>query len=97
MSNRTPQDLKELKKLGRDQIFEQNFRKLCLDLQLEIKEKEYLLSCALLFFQYYNQDKKFKGYFKIGFYILLKYGIQTRDFKPLYEISLQLGFYPIIN
>lgn len=97
MSNRTTQDLKELKKLGRDQIFEQNFRKLCLNLQLEIREKEYLLSCALLFFQYYNQNKKFKGYFKIGFYILLKYGIQTRDFKPLYEISLQVGFYPIIN
>lgn len=92
-------DLKELKKLSNDSdpLFKNVFRKLCLNHTLEDIEKEYILSCALLFFKYYDFDKRMKGYFKIGFYILLKYGVKTNDYKPLYDICLQIGFYPIID
>lgn len=92
-------DLKELKKLTNDSdpFFKSIFKKLCLDQDLNDKEKEYILTCALLFFKYYDLDKRFKGYFKIGFYILLKYGVKTNDYKPLYDISLQVGFYPIVD
>ncbi|SHM43866.1 DEAD/DEAH box helicase [Flavobacterium chilense] len=92
-------DLKELKKLGNDSdpFFKNVFKKLCLEEDLTDKEKEYLLTCALLFFKNYNQDKRLKGFFKIGFYIILKYAIKNNDYKPLYDISLQIGFYPIID
>lgn len=92
-------DLKELKKLSNDSdpLFKNVFRKLCLNHNLDDVEKEYILSCALLFFKYYDLDKRMKGYFKIGFYILLKYGVKTNDYKPLYDICLQIGFYPIID
>jgi hypothetical protein len=92
-------DLKELKKLNNDSdpFFKNVFRKLCLDQDLDDIEKEYILTCSLLFFKYYDLDKRMKGFFKIGFYILLKYGVKTNDYKPLYDISLQIGFYPIID
>jgi len=92
-------DLKELKKLSNDSdpLFKNVFRKLCLNHNLDDVEKEYILSCALLFFKYYDLDKRMKGYFKIGFYIILKYGVKTNDYKPLYDICLQIGFYPIID
>ena len=59
------------------------------------RDKEYILSCALLFLNYYNQNPCYKNYFRIGYYIILKYSILFKDYKPLYDISLQIGFYPI--
>ena len=59
------------------------------------EDKEYILSCALLFLNYYNQNPCYKNYFRIGYYIILKYSILFKDYKPLYDISLQIGFYPI--
>ncbi len=70
---------------------------MCLEKDLTDKEKEYLLTCELLFFKYYDQDKRLKGFFKIGFYIILQYAVINNDYKPLYDISLQIGFYPIID
>ncbi|MCV2486505.1 DEAD/DEAH box helicase [Flavobacterium sp. SH_e] len=90
-------DLKQLKKLGNDEYFKEAFQKLCLNKQLSDIEEEYLLTCALLFFKNYNLDKRLKVYFKIGYYIILKYSINSKNYKPLYEISLQIGFYPLID
>jgi hypothetical protein len=90
-------DLKILKKLSKESDFKNVFKKLCLNKDLSIHESEYILGCALLFFKFYNRDKRLKGYFKIGYYIILKYSINTNDYKPLYDISLQVGFYPIID
>jgi len=90
-------DLSELKKLGKDKYFKNIFEKLCLNKELNFQEKEFILTCALLFFKYYNFDKRLKGYFKIGYFIILKYALNFKDYKPLYEISLQIGFYPIID
>ena len=90
-------DLNELKKLTKDDYFISVFRKLCLNKELSFQEKEFILTCALLFFKYYNFDKRLKGYFKIGYYIILKYSLNFNDYKPLYEVSLQIGFYPIID
>ena len=59
------------------------------------REKEYILSCAVLFFNYYDLNQRYKNFFRIGYYIILKYAILFKDYKPLYDISLQIGFYPI--
>lgn len=90
-------DLKELKKLSKESDFKDIFQKLCLNEDLLVHENEYILACALLFFKFYDRDKRLKGFFKIGYYIILKYSIKNNDYKPLYDISLQVGFYPIID
>ena len=97
MAKKTNEDLSELKKLSKDKYFNEIFKKLCLNNELNFQEREFILTCALLFFKYYNFDKRLKGYFKIGYFIILKYALNYNDYKPLYEISLQIGFYPIID
>ncbi|MVO08785.1 DEAD/DEAH box helicase [Flavobacterium sp. TP390] len=91
------EDLLELKKLSKDEYFKEKFRKLCLNEELNDTEKEFILTCSLMFFKYYNLDKRLKGYFKIGYFIILKYTLNFNNYKPLYEICLQIGFYPIID
>ena len=59
------------------------------------REKEYILSCAVLFFNHYDLNQRYKNFFRMGYYIILKYAIIFKDYKPLYDISLQIGFYPI--
>lgn len=59
------------------------------------KDKEYILLCAILLFRFYNNDNRYKSYFKLAYYIILKYSLLFNDFKPLYDISMQIGFYPI--
>lgn len=65
------------------------------DASLSESEKEYILLCALLFFKVYNNDNRYKSYFRLGYYIILKYSLLFKDFKPLYDISMQIGFYPV--
>lgn len=86
-----------LNSLLNDNFFENAFQKLCLNKELNNLEKEYILSSAILFFRFYDQDKRNKIYFKIGYYIILKYTLKYKDYRPLYDIGLQIGFYPIIE
>lgn len=88
---------RQLINLKNNEYFNNCFRKLILKEELTNEEAQYILSSAILFFRYYNNDKRFKGYFNIAYYIILKYSIQHNDYKPLYDISLQIGFYPISN
>ncbi|MDA7716982.1 helicase-related protein, partial [bacterium] len=62
---------------------------------ISAKDKEYILLCALLFLKVYNEDSRYRSYFKIGYYIILKYSLLFSDYRPLFEISIQIGFYPI--
>jgi superfamily II DNA or RNA helicase len=86
-----------LNSLLKDEFFKETFQKLCLDKELNFDEKEYILSSALLFFRFYDFNKKNKIYFKIAYYIILKYSLKYKDYRPLYDISLQIGFYPIVE
>lgn len=72
------------------------FEKIILnDKNLVDTEKEYILLCAMLFFTVYNNDNRYRSYFKLAYYIILKYSLIFKDFRPLYDISMQIGFYPI--
>lgn len=76
--------------------FNTTFSKLLInDDSLSSLEKEYILLCSLLFLKVYNNDRRFRNYFKIGYYIILKYSLLFNDYRPLFEISMQIGFYPI--
>ena len=97
MSKITNIEKRQLSALKNNDIFNNCFTKLVLNTKLEEQEEQYILSSALIFFQYYNEDKRLKGYFNIAYYIILKYSFIHENFKPLYDISLQIGFYPISN
>lgn len=61
------------------------------------EEQEFILLSAILFFNFYNNNKKYKNYFRLAYYIILKYSQLFNDFQPLYDISIQIGFFPICN
>jgi hypothetical protein len=90
-------DLTAISNLTKDVNFQNIFKKLCLEETLTFDEKEFILASSLILFDFYNRDNRFKAYFRLGYYILLKYGNRYEDYKPLYEISLQLGFYPLVD
>lgn len=69
--------------------------KLTKNIQLTEEEKTYVLTIALIFLRYYDNDKKFTTYIEFAYYIILKYSIQYQDYKPLYDFSTEFGFFPI--
>jgi hypothetical protein len=72
------------------------FEKIILnDKNIDAADKEYILLCAMLFFKAYNNDNRYRSYFKIAYYIILKYSLIFKDYRPLYDMSIQIGFYPI--
>lgn len=86
----------QLKNLKNNAEFIKVFDKLIVDdRNIPEEEKEYVLLCAILFFKIYNEDKRYKSYFKLAYYIILKYSLLFEDYKPLYDICMQIGFYPI--
>lgn len=79
----------QLKALKNSSEFNSIFNKLLKDeVSLLESEKEYVLLCALLFFKVYDNDNRYKSYFRLGYYIILKYSLLFKDFKPLYDISM---------
>ena len=97
MSKITSYEKRQLLTLKNNEFFIGCFKKLILNTELDFEEAQYILSSAVIFFRYYNNDKRLKGYFNIAYYIVLKYSLLHNDYKPLYDISLQIGFYPISN
>jgi len=55
----------------------------------------FLLSSAIILLKNYDIDKRYKSYVELGYYIILKYSLITRDYKPIYDFSINFGFYPI--
>lgn len=77
------------------EYFQTIIKKLTINEKLDDKEKEYILSCALIFLEYYKNDKRYTTYFEFAYYIILKYSIIYNDYLPLYDIATNLWFYPI--
>lgn len=69
--------------------------KLTIGNTLEEEEKNYILACALILAKYYEKDKRFTSYLEFAYYIILKYSIVHEDFEPLYDFTINFGFYPI--
>ncbi len=69
--------------------------KLSQDIMLSNTEKEYILACAIVLLRYYEKDNNFKSYLEFAYFIILKYSLIHEDFRPLYDFSMNFGFYPI--
>jgi len=81
--------------IGKDDFFKTVFEKLTTDSDLEYSEKSYILACAILFFKHYQKDHRYISYADIAYYIVLKYSLKYKDYLPLYDFSINFGFYPI--
>lgn len=87
---------RQLTALKKTKQFKDTFHKLILgNKDISLEDQEFILLSAILFFNFYNNDNRYKSYFKLAYYIVLKYSLLFKDLKPLYDISLQIGFYPI--
>lgn len=62
---------------------------------LEFADRSYLLSCAIIFVREYENNPAHTSFLELGYYIILKYSLTFRDFEPLYDFSVNFGFYPI--
>ena len=62
---------------------------------LEENEKLFLLSSAIILLRNYDLDKRYQSYAELAYYMILKYSLITNDYNPLYDFSINFGFYPI--
>lgn len=93
-------DSKEKRKLSslkNIKIFRKTVKKLNLNEVLTEQEKEYLLASAIILTKEYELNKEYTGYLEFAYYIILKYSIKYNDYKPLYDFSINFGYYPISN
>jgi superfamily II DNA/RNA helicase len=75
--------------------FKDIIKKLTIDYELSNSEKSYILSVALIFLEFYKKDKRYKSYREFAYYIILKYSLKYSDYKPLFDFSTAIGFFPI--
>lgn len=93
-------DSKEKRKLSslkNIEIFRKTVKKLNVNEELTEQEKEYVLASAIILTKEYELNKKYTGYLEFAYYIILKYSIKYNDYKPLYDFSINFGYYPISN
>ena len=83
--------------IKKNTFFKNVISKLTLDQDLNDEEKSYILSCALIFLNQYNTDRRYKSFADFAYYIVLKYSITFDDYKPLYDFSIEFGFFPIAD
>ena len=84
-----------LSSIAKEEYFQQALKKLILNVNLDDKEKSYILSTAILFSKIYEQDQRFCSYIELAYFIILKYSNNYQDFRPLYDFSINFGFFPI--
>lgn len=86
---------KNIKKIYKIKIFRDIMRKITIGQKLSYQEKKYVLTTALLLLKFYYKDKKHTILLETAYYIILNYSIQHQDYKPLYDLSVDVGFFPI--
>lgn len=64
---------------------------------MDEKEREYLLTIAIIFLKEFDFNKNKGIYLEFAYFIILKYSLIYKDFLPLYDFSVNFGFYPIVS
>lgn len=96
MSYRTIKGLKnnqEFAKIIQKVYLQLNNKKL--DDEFTEEEQAFLLTSALVLLKAYDIDKSYKSYAEFGYNIILQYSVLTKNYSPLYDFSINSGFYPI--
>ncbi len=63
--------------------------------EMNDKDKTYILSIAILAIKQYEQERESISYLEFAYFIILNYSLKFEDYRPLYDFSLEYGFYPI--
>ena len=58
------------------------------------KDWSYLLQLAIYLIKNYEEKHDLLDV-EFAYYIFLKYAVQTKDYRPLFDFSTNFGFYPI--
>ena len=85
MFDGTKKQLKAISKIGE---FKSIMEKITLNKDIDYAEKSFILSIAILFAIEYEKDKRFITFLDLSYYLLLKYSLITKDYKPLYDFSV---------
>jgi superfamily II DNA or RNA helicase len=86
-----------LKRLVKNEKFIRVLEALQKEKFLSDKDIEYILSCAVLFIKSYQNDKRRTSHFEIAYFIILLFYRNYNDGRPLFDVSVDFGFYPITN
>ena len=63
--------------------------------QLDENEKTFLLTVAIILLRKYERDHRLTSFVELAYFIILKYSLSFNDFAPLYDFSINIGYYPI--
>lgn len=88
-------EMSALTSINKIDLFKQSMKKLTTNFDLSDSEKGFLLGCAVIFSRCYEQDKRLVSYAELAYYIILKYSVLNNDYRPLYDFSVNFGYYPI--
>lgn len=89
-------DNKMIQNLKTLPLYGTSMRKLTTDPnQLDDDEKTFLLTVALILSRKYERDHRLMSFLELSYYIILKYALSFNDFVPLYDFSVNIGYYPI--
>lgn len=65
--------------------------------QLDENEKTFLLTVAIILLRKYEKDNRLTSFVELAYSIILKYSLSFNDFAPLYDFSVNIGYYPIAH
>lgn len=69
--------------------------KLATGYPLSEEESTFCLSVAVLLIKEYEKDMRRASFLEFGYYLILSYALQSSNYEPLFDLSVNLGFYPI--
>lgn len=88
-------DISEIKRLSSIDGFRSIVEKLVLDMVLEQDEINFILSVVVVLIEEYEGNKNKFSYLSFSYFILLKLSKVNNYYQPLYDLSVNLGLYPI--
>ena len=85
-----------VKKLYRIDEFKKMIQKLYQQEEMSEQELEFSLGCAIVILQEFDKGHD-RELFELAYNIILRYAKMTKDYRPLYDISYNYGFYPTVD
>ena len=83
--------------IGKIDLIENAYKKMLLGEQLSFEENSLLLATAICLLDEYDADQTKKLFFEISYEIIARYSVSTSDYRPLYDFSVNYGFFPIVD
>lgn len=83
--------------IGKIDLLETAYSKLLTGKVMTYEEKSLLLATAIMLLEEYQSDDNLSMCFELAYEIIARYSIAFDDYQPLYDLSLNYGFFPIVD